>query len=213
VRKQKPHQLNYESTSQPKNRGTLQVLDSGLVRSFVIAGHGNLAKVKELLGLHPDLLNQAYSWSETDEETAIMAAGQVGNVSIAEFLLSKGAPLSICTAAMLGRQTDVERILAHAPEETYARGAHGIPLLPHAALSGNLDLVRVLVEHGALEGSSFALHNAVSRGYKEVAEWLLDNTKLDVNWKDYQGKTPLAVAIERKDAALTGLLRSRGGTS
>ena len=191
----------------------MQALDSELVRSFVIAGHGNLAKVKELLDLHPELLNQAYSWSETDKETAIMAAGQVGNASIAEFLLSAGAPLSICTAAMLGRQSDVVRLLEQASENIHAKGAHGIPLLPHAALSGNLDLVRMLVEHGAVEGSSFALHSAVSRGYEEMAEWLLDNTKLDVNWKDYQGKTPLAVAIERKDDVLTGLLRSRGGTS
>ncbi len=190
----------------------MQVQDSELVRSFVIAGHGNLAKVRELLGLHPELLNQAYSWSETDKETAIMGAAQVGNVSITEFLLSRGAPLSICTAAMLGKQTEVERLLEQAPENIHAKGAHGIPLLPHAALSGNIALVRMLVEHGALEGSSFALHNAVSRGYKEMAEWLLDNAEPDVNWKDYQGRTPLAAAVERRDEAMAGLLRSRGGT-
>jgi uncharacterized protein len=190
----------------------LQQLDSELLRDFVIAGHGNLARVKELLDQHPELLNQAYSWSENDKETAIMAAAQVGSATVADFLLSKGAPLSICTAAMLGRKADVERLLDDAPESITAKGAHGIPLLPHAALSGKLDLVQMLVKHGALDGSSFALHNAVSRGYKEMAEWLITNANPDVNWRNYQGKTPLTLAIERKDQAMLDLLRSHGGT-
>ena len=182
------------------------------MRDFVIAGHGNLARVKELLTHHPELLNQAYSWNNSDHETAIMAAAQVGSVPVADFLLSMGAPLSTCTAAMLGRQSDVKRLLEDSPESIRATGAHGIPLLPHAALSGKLDLVKMLVEHGALEGSSFALHNAVSRGYKDMAEWLLDNAHPDVNWKNYEGKTPLKTALERKNQPLADLLRRHGGS-
>ena len=190
----------------------MQVVDSELIREFVIAGHGNLAKVKEMLAQHPELLNEAYSWNETDHETAIMAAAQVGSVSVAEYLLAKGAPLSICTAAMLGRQGDVQRMLENDPSSITDIGAHGIPLIAHAALSGNLALLKMLVERKASEGSSFALHNAVSRGYDEMAGWILDNAKPDVNWKNYQGKTALSVALERKDGALAELLRRHGGT-
>ena len=70
----------------------------------------------------------------------------------------------------------------------------------------------MLFERGAHEGTSFALHNAVNRGYAEMAKWLLDNAKPDVNWKNYEGKTALMVALERKDEALAGLLRRHGGT-
>jgi len=190
----------------------VQVVDPGLLRDFVIAGHGNLAKVKEMLAQHPEFLNEAYSWSESDKETASMAAAQVGSVSVAEYLLAKGAPLSICTAAMLGKQGELETLLRDNPERIHERGAHGIPLLAHAALNGNLDLFRMLVEHGAREGSSFALHNAVSRGYLEMAGWILDNSKPDVNWKNYQGKTALGAALERKDEAMVDLLKRHGGS-
>ena len=142
----------------------VQALDSQLLRDFVIAGHGNLAKVKELLADHPELLDMPYSWSETDMETAIQGAAQVGNVAVAEYLLGKGAPLSICTAAMLGRTREIEGILSEHPEKIHERGAHEIPLLAHAALSGKPELVKMLFQHGANEGSSFAMHNAASRG-------------------------------------------------
>ncbi len=189
-----------------------QTSNSELVRELVIAGHGNLARLKEILARNPELLNAAYPWSDTDRETAIMGAAQVGNVPVAEYLLSLGAPMDICTAAMLGRQKDVEKLLASNPDNVRARGAHGIPLLAHAALSGNLALVQMLVERGASEGGSFALHNAVSRGYRDVTEWLLENVKHDVNWKDYQGKTALRAALNRKDEALAQRLRAHGGT-
>ncbi len=189
----------------------MQIVDSNLLREFVIAGHGNLSKVRELLTDHPELLDMPYSWTETDKETAIMAAAQMGNAPVAEYLLARGAPLSICTAAMLGRTMEIDAILSEHPEKIHERGAHNIPLLAHAALSGNSVLVRTLFERGATEGSSFAMHNAASRGYQDMAKWLLENAKPDVNWKNYQGKTALTVALERKDEPMVSLLRTHGG--
>src|SRR5947199_10632453 len=84
-------------------------LSTDLVREFVIAGHGNLEKVQKMLEERPDLLNAPYAWTESDHETAIQAAAQVGSVPVAEYLLENGAPLEICTAAMLGRKEEVER--------------------------------------------------------------------------------------------------------
>ena len=103
------------------------------VREFVIAGHGDFEKVKLLLAESPELLNAAFPWSETDRETALQAAVQVGSAAIAEFLLTQGAPLDICTAAMLGRKADVTHFLDENPESIHAVGAHGIPLLTLAA--------------------------------------------------------------------------------
>src|SRR4051794_32277203 len=73
------------------------------IREFVIAGHGNLEKVKQMLAIHPELLNIANVWRPGDTETALQGAAHVGNREIAEYLLSLGAPMDICCAAMLGR--------------------------------------------------------------------------------------------------------------
>src|SRR6185369_9343473 len=109
------------------------------LREFVIAGHWNLARVQEMLSQFPELLNVSYQWGENDYETAIQAAAHVGSAHVAEFLLTQGAPLEICTAAMLGRRDEVQRLLAEDPARIHARGAHAIPLLAHADLSGKAE--------------------------------------------------------------------------
>jgi ankyrin repeat protein len=180
------------------------------LREFVIAGHWNLLKVKEMLAEFPEILNVSYQWGEDDWETAIQGAAHVGSVHVAEFLLAQGAPLEICTAAMLGRLPDVERMLAENPALINARGAHGIPLMAHAALSGNVQLAQALLEHGAHNEFSFALSNAVSKGYLGMARWLLENGNPDLSWKNYEGKDVLTIAIERGDTDIIALLRDFG---
>lgn len=185
-------------------------LDRELVREFVIAGHGDLEKVQEILAAQPELLNVAHQWGEDDFETAVQAAAHVGNAEIAEYLLAQGAPLEICTAAMLGRQADVERFVREDKEAINATGAHRIPLLTHAVWSGNLELVQWLVGQGALAGVSSALRNVAAIGDYEIVRWLLENTEPDLALKDFQGKTALALAIGRDDDPMAQLLRAHG---
>lgn len=180
------------------------------LREFVIAGHWNLPRVQEMLAEFPELLNERYQWGENDYETAIQAAAHVGSAHVAEFLLAQGAPLEICTAAMLGRRDELERLLDEDPARINARGAHTIPLLAHAALSGKADLAEMLVTRGAQEGISFALSNAVSKGHLDMTRWLLENTKPDLAWPNYEGKTPLTIAGEAGNEALAALLREHG---
>ncbi|MCA1553991.1 MAG: ankyrin repeat domain-containing protein [Chloroflexi bacterium] len=177
------------------------------VREFVIAGHGNLDKVKLLLSTSPSLLNLSYEWKLDDSETALQAAAHMGSRAVAEYLLAQGAPLDICTAAMLGCTEDVEHFLQADPSLIRASGAHRIPLLTHAALSGNIELAAMLMQRGATEGISPALTNAVSQGHVELARWLLEHGKPDLNWKNIQGKTVLDIATERGDSGLIELLR------
>jgi len=125
-------------------RQTNTPLSNDVVREFVIAGHGNLEKVRKMLGQNPELLNASYAWSETDHETAIQGAAQVGSATVATYLLERGAPLEICTAAMLGQRDAVEKRIRDKPHNINSKGAHGIPLLPHAAWSGDLELVQFL---------------------------------------------------------------------
>ncbi|TMI32214.1 ankyrin repeat domain-containing protein [Candidatus Bathyarchaeota archaeon] len=183
-------------------------LSTDLVREFVIAGHGNLEKVRKMLEERPDLLNAAYAWTENDHETAIQAAAQVGSVPVAEYLLEKGAPLEICTAAMLGRKEEVERRIRENPGNINSTGAHDITLLTHAALSGDIELVQYLFQNGAKTGSSSALQTAVTRGYYDLIVWLIENASPDLNAKNFQGKTPLSIAIERKQEKIAQLLKN-----
>ena len=180
------------------------------IREFVIAGHGNLEKVRQMLAGNPKLLNASYRWNENDSETAVQAAAQVGNRNVAQFLLKQGAPLEICTAAMLGMRDEVENRLNEDPRNFNATGAHGIPLLPHAVWSENLRLVQLVFERGAKSGSTLALHNAVSRSNYEIVEWLLDNAGPDVKAKNFQGKTPLTVASEHGNDRIVALLKQHG---
>jgi ankyrin repeat protein len=182
------------------------------IREFVLSGHGNLARVKEMLAETPALLNAAYTWRDDDHETALQAASHVGNRAIAEYLLAQGAPLNICTAAMLGRQAEVEQFVAGDPAQIDAVGAHGIALLTHAAFSGDPALVQWLYAHGARTGVSAALHNAASLGDAELVRWLLLHGDPDLSWKNYEGKTALAVAAERGHEHIAQLLREHGAT-
>jgi ankyrin repeat protein len=185
-------------------------LSSDLIRDFVIAAHSDLDKVKSMLSGQPHLLDVAHPWSEADRETGIMAAAHMGDRPIAAYLLERGAPMAICTAAMFGDNAAVEDWLAKDPILIRAHGAHAIPLLAHAALSGKVDLMELLVSRGAREGEAFALHNAVSFGYEPLARWLLENTQPDLTWKNWQEKTALQVARERGDEGIEKLLRQHG---
>jgi ankyrin repeat protein len=204
--------LSVLTSQKETRRSTEEDLPPELVRDFVIAGHMDLEKVKRMHEEHPALLNAAHPWKENDHETAIQAAAQMGNVPVAEYLLSKGAPLEICTAAMLGKLEDVRRMLSKNPKDISATGAHGIPLLAHAALSGNLDLVQLLFNQGAHQGVSFAFHNAVNRNDYKIARWLLETGKVDLAWKNYQGKTALAIAGERGYDEIVSLLKQSDAT-
>lgn len=165
-----------------------------------------------MLATNPELLNVEYRWSENDAETAIQAAAQVGSVSVANYLLERGAPLEICTAAMLGLHDEVVRFLNMSPENAHAVGAHGIPLLPHAVWSGDIELVQLVYHRGAKGGVDLAFHNAVVKGDPAIVEWMLDNPKANIASKNYQGKTALAVATERRNDLVIGVLKAHGAT-
>jgi ankyrin repeat protein len=182
------------------------------IRDFVIAAHGNLPRVREMLAARPGLVNAAHQWSTTDSETAIQAAAQVGSTPVADYLLERGAPLEICTAAMLGRMDDVQRILDQDPTRIDARGAHGISLMAHAALSNNVELAKMLFERGATAGMSLAFGNAVMHGDARMARWIIEHGRPDLSWKNYEGKGLLTIARETGKQDMIELLREYGAT-
>jgi len=175
---------------------------------IVLVSHGQFDRVKEILADQPELLNVMYEpWAETP----LGAASHVGNREIAEYLLELGAPLTITTAAMLGRKKDVLEFLEADPNLANAAGAHGISLLFHTAYSGDVSIAEAIVAAGgSTESAGHAVHAAVSKGHRDMVGWLLSHAS-DPNVNDFRGKTPLAVAEELGHETIADLLRAAGG--
>lgn len=107
-----------------------------LVKEFVFAAHGDLAKTQAMLTEQPGLLNATWDWGGGDYETALGGASHMGRRDIAQHLLEKGARPDIFVLAMLGDLEAVKAIIAARPEALKCPGPHGIPLLAHARKGG-----------------------------------------------------------------------------
>ncbi len=107
------------------------------VKDFVIAGHGDLPKVKTMLGELPTLLYATWDWGGGDFETALEGAGHVGNKEIANYLIGLGARTNLFVLTMLGKTEIVTSYLEAFPEYITARGPHGFTFLHHAQKGGN----------------------------------------------------------------------------
>lgn len=182
-----------------------------IIDQFVGNAHGNLAVVKQLLERYPSMVNENASWTET----AIEAAAQTGQVDIVNYLIDLGAEYDICTAAMLGRLDCIQDFLKENQNLISARGAHGIPLLYFPGIHANLEVADFLLKQGAdpnaaSPGGITPLHGAVMFNQPKMAAWLLEHGA-DPN-PEYEGKTPLATAVEKKQNEMVELLRAHGGT-
>ena len=110
--------------------------DRARVKRFVIAGHVNLAAVKETLREEPNLINGAIDWGNGDFETALGGASHMGRRDIAEYLLEHNARMDIFAATMLGKIDIVKAAVAAFPNIVRVPGPHGIPLIMHAQKGG-----------------------------------------------------------------------------
>lgn len=122
-------------------------LDPALVQEFVGAGHGDLDRTRVLLEKEPGLINAAWDWGGGDWETALGGASHMGRKDIAEYLLSEGARLDLFAAAVLGMIEVVRAAIDLHPGIANTLGPHGIPLLTHAELGGNKELIALVNRH------------------------------------------------------------------
>ncbi len=177
-----------------------------LIDELVGAAHGDLARVRDILTAHPRLVNARARWGETP----IQAAAQTGDTGITEYLLNLGAPLDICTAAMLGMADTVKVFVLDEPGLVRTKGAHGYPLLYFTVPHEQVNIASWLLLHGAPvndgDGTMTALHATVIFDKPAMTAWLLKmRARRDV--KDADGKTPLQLAEEKGRMQAAALLR------
>lgn len=124
-----------------------------IVKEFVIAGHGNLPRVKEMLEQYPNLVFARHDWGNGDFEEAIEGAGHVGNKEIARFLIAQGARANMYVLTMLGETATVKSLLEKYPSQLNGKGPHGFTLLHHAIKGGEeaMELLEYIKAKGLTE--------------------------------------------------------------
>lgn len=138
-------------------------------------------------------------------------------------LVSKGAYVDICMAALKGDEArvrtllDLDPSLANRPSEyvTYYAGS-GTPL-KNAAMAGQMAIVKLLLEKGAdpnlpeegIAPMGHALHSAVVYNHIEIVKLLLEHGA-HPNVPIESSADTLTAALERGDKAMINLLCSYG---
>jgi hypothetical protein len=183
------------------------------INQFVTPAHFDFEKVKQLYKETPELLNARASW----DELAIEAAAHVGQVPMAEWLAEKGAPVSTCTAVLLGLADRVKEALTADPGSLHERGAHDIAILSYTAwgkeqtaIAEHLLTAGVNVDSIGLNLTT--LHLAAMKGYTELAALLIEKGA-DVNMavkSKGEMMTPLAMAARAKHSKMEQLLKDKG---
>jgi uncharacterized protein len=169
--------------------------DQSVVEELVGNAHGNLPRVRELLDVHPAALNLRAPWNET----AIEAATQMGDKAIIELLIGRGAPVDFFTACVLGRIEDVNAELESDPARANARGVHDLPTLYFAAIGGDLEVARRLLDAGAdvnaRAEAAAPIHGAVMGGSAAMVRLLLKRGA-DPSLPDYKGRGARQLAAD-----------------
>ena len=120
----------------PETGSVFPAQSIAVVRETVGAAHGNVARLKALVGRQQTLAKATYDWGFGDWESALGGASHIGHREIAEYLIANGAQPTIFSAAMLGQLDVVKAFIAASPGIHLVRGPHSIPLLRHAVAGG-----------------------------------------------------------------------------
>lgn len=157
-------------------------------RFYTAAVEGNVARMTEVLGTHPDLLNSP----DRDGWTALHLAAYFGRLEAVRFLLNKGAVVrgvsknaraaTTLHTALSARRTEIATLLLERGADLEATAAEGNTPLHAAAEAGSPEAVELLVGRGA-----------------------------NVNPRRNDGATPLTIALKAGHSGVADALRQHGG--
>ncbi|WP_395463271.1 ankyrin repeat domain-containing protein [Wolbachia endosymbiont of Cantharis cryptica] len=146
-----------------------------------------------------------------DQLTPLHLAVQNGHLKSVEKLLDKGADVNAADkreytplhfAAKGGNIEVVQVLLKDDKINVNAETDHQVTPLHFAAKNGHLEIVKALIGKGADvnikdEGDFTPLHSAAWYNHVDVVNALLEVSKIDVNAKTTEDKTPLDLAQEK----------------
>lgn len=173
--------------------------------ALVLASHGRLPLVQELVLSRPELINEPRVGPDFGGERPIDAGAHTHNRAIVETLLAHGAEHNIYSAAFMGDYDRVASFIEDSPGLVQTPGVHSIPILSFVADRAVAELL--LTEGADVNATSRApyqttpLHGAARRGYTDVVELLLLNGA-DTAARDYNDKTPRELATDPAVIAL-----------
>jgi len=160
-------------------------------------GNGRTPAVISLFGLH--------RWWRNEEKPRIL-----------EFLLKSGAVYTLLIAATRGDTARVRKILSGNPSLANIADPSWRRPLSGATSNGHTNIVRLLLEHGADPNAKeavcqggYSLHQAAWKGFKEIAELLLENGAIPEHWVDSSGDSLFAA---QRHPEILHLLYAYGGT-
>ena len=179
------------------------------IKQLVGSSHSNLKEVSRLLEEEPRLVNGTWDWGGGDFETALGAASHMGRKDIAKLLIDSGARKDLFYYAMEGNLPLLRVAVGEDSGIVDNPGPHGLSLIYHAAISGNVDLTSYLQSLGGKVDNG-TLNAAVQySGSYEMTEWVLDNGA-SYHGQTGFGKKPLADQARAKgQGAIADLLDSR----
>lgn len=163
-----------------------ELLASGVeLNVYEAAGTGQTQRLRELIAADPSLIN-SHSF---DGFTPLGLAVFFGHPETVKALLDAGADVNVASKESMK-----------------------VSPLASASAAGQLEIARVLIEHGAnvnarASGDFTPLHESAASGRIEFAKLLLENGA-DVNARTTEGKTPLDYAREHNRTEMVELLAS-----
>ncbi len=208
------------SIIQAARRGGVENLDEQLDPALRLVCWSWIARESGVQIALIDVLLDAGASIEGSADQALVN----GNFDAARHLVERGAPLTLATAACLGRWDDVDRLAATASD-----GDRRLALVL-AALHGQAPAVRALLDRGAdpngtcpsLYPHGTVLHHAVGSGSLEAVQALVEaGAALDVrdtawhgtprDWAEHYRRELLADARAARYAAISDYLARHEG--
>lgn len=192
---------------------------SGWSALHAAAAAGHTEVVKRLIGAGADV-NQAGRF----RQAVLFSAAMHGNPEGVRMLIEAGADVNASNSygytplmqAAEGGHTEAARLLLEAEARVHQTTRHGDTALSHALTrSGDLELVTLLIDHGADVNSdtdtySPPLHDIAAHGSPELFELLIE-AGAEVNRRNERGDTALDWALSNGNRRGAAVLQAAGG--
>mmetsp|Transcript_21246 Transcript_21246/g.31817 ORF Transcript_21246/g.31817 Transcript_21246/m.31817 type:complete len:277 (-) Transcript_21246:42-872(-) len=160
----------------------------------------------------------AYYYNEPLMMKLSRAAGGVPEETRTYLEQVQKTPLTFQEACKMGDlKAAQDYINANGTESINDKDAKGITALAYAVGANRAAVVKYLLEQKASPSNvdnngCSCLHYAAAYGRKELVEYFL-SAGADINLKNTQGQTPLALATKNKQAAVADFLKSKGASA